>query len=154
MQGTRTIEDRLDAVSEPWKPEVGDRLVGTVASVDERTNEWGTYPLIVIETDNGNEITVHGSRTVLRNEFARLRPMVGERIGIKYLGKIDRAGGASYEGYKVVLDRATPPDWDKIALEASADAIRDGIEPADTATATAADTDPVPGTGTDDGIPF
>jgi hypothetical protein len=124
MNFDRTLADRLDSDAEAWRPEPGDRVIGTVIDVDSRTSEFGTYPIVVIETDDGNEISIHGFHTVLKNEFARRPPQPGERIGVKYLGKNAKGG---YEAYRVVFDKVTPPDWAAIGAEAQAEAAVAGI---------------------------
>lgn len=137
---TRSIEDRLESVAEAWKPAPGDKLIGQIVDVDSRTTEYGTYPIIVVLTDSGDEIAVHGFHTVLKNELAKRQPNVGERIGVKYLGKQEK-----YEGYKLVWQDVVPPDWNAIGVEAEADAVVEGIATDDTE---AGDEQ------ADDGIPF
>jgi hypothetical protein len=120
---TRSLEERLDSAATGWKPNPGDRLVGTVLDLDTRDGEYGEYPIVTIQTDLGDEIAIHGFHTVLRREFAKRQPQVGERIGVKYLGKSDRG----YESYRIVWENVVPPDWSKIAVEAEADAILEGV---------------------------
>ena len=70
---------------------VGDKLIGTVVDLDERDSDYGDepYPIVTVETDDGNELACHAFHTVARNELAKQRPVVGERIGIAYHGKAD-----------------------------------------------------------------
>jgi hypothetical protein len=138
----QSIDERLESTAEPWKPEFGDKIVGTVVDVDSRTTEYGTYPIVVLETDAGDEIAVHGFHTVLKNEFAKRPPTLGERIGVKYLGKSDKG----YEAYRVVFAKRVEPDWRQIRAEAEAE-IGNSSDPADD------DEEPANG-ATDDGIPF
>lgn len=99
-----TLNDRLDREPIPWKPEPGDRLVGEIIEMTERTSDFGvTYPWLTIEAD-GDEYSFHAFHTVASGEIRRLRPSVGDHIGIKYLGK---PAGKDYEGYRIVLDRAS-----------------------------------------------
>jgi hypothetical protein len=126
-----SVYDRLDRDAEAWKPEPGDKLVGTVVEIDERTSDYGSYPLLIVETDDGVEHAVHAFHTVLRNELARKRPRTGDTIGLAYRGKIDDR----YEGYRVVIVRAEPEtievDWDRHRVESEAEAAAFGVDPAE-----------------------
>jgi hypothetical protein len=122
--GGRSLNERLDTEAEAWRPKPGAKVIGEVIDVDTRTTEFGVYPMITIRTDGGDEIAVHGFHTVLRNELAKRPPRLGERLGIKYLGKHDKG----YENYRVVFEQATPPDWNRIAVEAVANVVGEGVE--------------------------
>ena len=122
----RSLEDRLDSTAEAWRPEAGDKIVGTVVDVDSRDGEFGLYPIVTVQTDTGDERAVHAFHTVLKREFAKRQPRPGERIGIKYLGKHERG----YEAYRIVwAEVAAAPDWSAIGVEAEAEAAVQGIEP-------------------------
>ena len=137
---SRSLEDRLDSAATGWKPNPGDRLVGTVIDVDSRDGDYGVYPIVTVQTDNGDEIAIHAFHTVLRREFAKRQPQPGERIGVKYLGKSDKG----YESYKIVWENVVPPDWSRIGVEAEAEAVLEGVaEPGE-----------APPVAPDDGIPF
>ena len=74
---------------------------------------------------------------------------MGERLGIKYLGR-----QTTYEGYRVVWQDVAPPDWNAIGVEAAAEAVVEGIDaevPVGEALATA---DDYANEADDDGIPF
>src|SRR5206468_3062798 len=113
----KTLDERLDAFAEPWKPEPGDKLIGEVADLDERESEYGSYPIVTVLTDEGEELAFHAFRTVAKNELAKVRPQIGDRIGIAYHGKPD---GKDYELYRIIVERDEAPkalDWDKHADE-------------------------------------
>ena len=104
---------------EAWRPKVGDCLIGTVVSTDERDGEYGTYPIVTVETRDGKRLAVHAFHTVARGELARLRPKVGDEIGIKYHGKDAERG---YERYTMRVDRpGAEPDWDRIEADAGSE---------------------------------
>lgn len=135
----RTISDRLDHCAEGWRPEVGDKVIGTIVELDETDGGFGTYPVVTILTDEGDEVAVHGFHTVLKNELAKKRPKVGDRIGISYGGK---AKGKSYERYRVILEQdRSELDWERIESESQADLERE------TGTSARPETD-------DDDVPF
>ena len=113
----RSIEDRLDGgYPEPWKPKPGDKLVGVVVDLDERDSQYGdsSYPIVTVQPDDGTETAFHAFHTVARNELAKQRPQIGDRIGIAYHGMPE---GKSYESYRIVVEHADPQanriDWDK-----------------------------------------
>lgn len=119
----KDIGDRVDSFPEPWKPKTGDKLVGEITELDERTSEYGTYPIVSVATDAGDELAFHGFHTVAKNEIARQRPRVGDRIAIKYFGKDEERG---YERYRVLVEHATPiepvePSWERMEQEAAAE---------------------------------
>jgi len=108
----KSLQDRLQAKTETWKPKPGDTLIGTLLEITERESEFGVYPLLIVETEDGDEIVFHAFHTVAKNELGRLAPSVGDQIGIIYGGKDE---DRKYEKYRVVLDRvrseSKPVDW-------------------------------------------
>jgi hypothetical protein len=118
------LSDRLDeSFAEAWKPEPGDKLIGVVTELAERENEYGRYPIVTVRTEDGDELAFHAFRTVAKNELARCRPEVGDRIGIKYLGKPE---GKEYELYRIKVERdesqAAALDWNAYAGDEPEDA--------------------------------
>ena len=74
--------------SDAWIPEnPGDQITGQIIDVDQAWSDVSDtfYPLLRIDTDDGIR-TVHGFRTVLRNEIIKRRPIPGERITITFQG--------------------------------------------------------------------
>ena len=117
-----SLEERLDSFADPWKPNAGEKLVGTVVDLDERDGEFGKYPIVTVRTGEGDDLAFHAFHTVARNELAKQRPQVGERIGIAYRGK---PVGKTYESYRIIVDRdggARQLDWERIGVEARAEA--------------------------------
>ncbi|HXF37595.1 MAG TPA: hypothetical protein VNO17_10520 [Actinomycetota bacterium] len=125
------IADRVESFPEPWRPEPGDKLVGTIIELGERASEYGgSYPLVTVMTDDGREVVWHAFHTVARSELARQRPEVGDRIAAKYWGRDEDRG---YERYRVLVEHRRPapsaaPDWEKVAEEAEAE-LGEGLMP-------------------------
>ena len=97
------LDDALDRELAPaWRPEPGNKLVRTVTDASERERYDGdAYPIVTVRTDNG-EFAVHAFHTVLQNELARIRPTIGDAIGIRYEGQKATANGRSkYHSYRV-----------------------------------------------------
>lgn len=119
------LSERLEQDLAPaWRPDQEDEdiLIGQVVSIEMGTSEYGPYPLLVVRQEDGTEKAVHAFHTVLRNELVKHRPNVGEKIGIKYLGKQKAAEGSkygSYIGYRVRVDRPLGAEfnWDKIEVD-------------------------------------
>lgn len=138
------LEDRLDKPTTAWKPAPGDKIIGTVLELDTLESKFsGSYPLVVIETDDGEGNAIHAFHTVLRSELARKRPAIGDRLGIKYFGR-DEDGG--YEMYRVILDRKEPDaraavDWDDVAAGAAHELASADVAPPSDLDATPAEED-------------
>lgn len=141
---TRSLSDRLDSFAEAWKPKPGDKLLGVIVDLDERTSSYDDdpYPIVTVQTDDGQELAWHAFHTVARNELAKQKPVVGDRIGIAYHGKPE---GKSYESYRVIVERTdgSPKTLDWSRHEATDEELDD----------TSAD-DETPKGATDDDVPF
>jgi hypothetical protein len=125
-----SIRDRLRIpAGTGWRPEPGDVLIGTVVRITTGTSSYGdngSYPIIGVQTENGEVVNAHAFHAVLRSELARTRPEVDDTIGIAYDGKPkDR----NYEMYRVECDKpstkSSTPDWDVLAAEADAELERE-----------------------------
>lgn len=99
------LDSQLDAVTEAWRPEPGEKLVGRVVELSEILGQYGVYPLVVLRTKDGSERAVHCFHSVIKAEIGRQKPAVGDMIAIKFLGKID---GKDYESYKVRVVHCFP----------------------------------------------
>lgn len=133
-----SIEDRLDAsYAAAWRPDVDDKLVGEVVALSERDGGYGNYPILTLRRDDGEELAVHAMHYVLSSELAKLRPKIGDRLAIKYLGKIAPKTGAPYHAYRVVSDAAAGGlDWSRYGDADDGDAGGGGSDlPNDGATA-------------------
>lgn len=97
----------LDTNFEGWKPEPGDKLLGTVLTVSTSdAGGFGAYPLLEIVSDDGEGIALHCFHAVLKTAVERWNPQPGERIGVKYVGKLEGRGAfEGYEDYRMVVQR-------------------------------------------------
>src|SRR2546430_1517099 len=102
------LDDRLDSESEHWKAEeAGDRIVGEIVDIYERAGDWGPYSVVDLKTDDGEVFSVSMAGTILAQEFEARSPNIGDRLGIKYLGKkATKNGKSEYKNYRVVVERA------------------------------------------------
>ena len=122
----------MDKPARGWRPEVGDKLRGTVVDIDTATSNFGNhedYPLLTIETEDGEMVAVHGFHHVLKGELAKRRPEVGDQIAIRYHGVPE---GKPYELYtvRVKKDRPAAPavNWDQMAADAEDESFDDDGE--------------------------
>jgi hypothetical protein len=115
-----SLEDRLaEPLAEAWRPAPGESLIGRVVAVDQRISSYdgvSLYPVVTVRREDGTTAAFHGYHAVAKAELAKQAPRVGERIGIKYIGK---RPGKQYEHYRIVVDRDGPAiDWGRIGGEA------------------------------------
>ncbi len=105
-----------------WAPEVGDSITGVIRRYSEVTLEKsGLTLLCVVEEDDTEVKTIFCGSTVLKGEFVRLRPKIGERIFVRYLGT---PAGKSYQKYVVRVlsrDEEPEPNWTKFGGEEEVD---------------------------------
>lgn len=133
--------DSMDlSYAEGWRPEPGSVLIGTVTDVGKGWSDQGNqfYPIVTIqpEAEGSEPVAVHCFHTTLFGRMTDLRPGIGERIGIKYLGKEPLKSNPDREvaKYVVKMDRAPADLWDSLGDKDSPK-----------------ESEP---TGTDDDIPF
>lgn len=101
------IDSLLDMDIKGWRPEEGDKLIGTVVNVEVagESTTFGAYPLLTIRRDQTGElVNVHAFHTVLRHELGKRQVGMGDRIGIKYLGLASVESALPYENYRVVVE--------------------------------------------------
>lgn len=133
-----SLEDRLDQDVVGWKPDAGDKVLGTLVTVTEREGEYGPYPYLEVEQSDGSIIGVHAFHTVLKNEIAQQEPEVGDEWGAKYHGKVTGKKIGKYgkpvefEKYTTVHSPKvavppTAPDWNKLQEEAKQEADAQGV---------------------------
>lgn len=83
-----------------WRPKAGDRIFGVVADISEGTSEFGTYPLIVIDTPQTEALVgVHCFHQTLKREVEsnlnRGTLTIGTNIAIAYKGEGEAEKGKS-----------------------------------------------------------
>ena len=88
-----------------WKPKVGDILDATVVEYDESPCCKFEPCQICTVRDRENDalLSIFVSPVVLRREFARVKPRIGERMLIK---RLPDAGQAKI--FRVMMDRQQP----------------------------------------------
>jgi hypothetical protein len=121
-------DELLRPPAEAWRPDAGDVLIGEVVELDERRGfAERPYSVVTVRTDDGDYVAFHAFHTVARDELARARPKVGDRLGVGYHGLVDK-GESRYELYRVKVVRGegaggAEPDWDEIGRDADEEPI-------------------------------
>ena len=117
------IYDRLNQQADQenppgWQPEnEGEELFGQVIKVNEAApTKFGSAPVVTIRKPSDELVSLWLLHTVLRREFIRAKPSLGEWVLVRYTGRVQPDGGGSaYETYTVVLDRKEGAlDWGSI----------------------------------------
>ena len=115
---------RLNALADAdnpasWMPEVaGEELFGEIIGVNEAApTKFGSSPVVTIRKPDGEHVSLWLLHTVLRREFERHEPKIGELVLVRYQGRVTPGGdGNDYESYAVLLDRTQlDVDWKRIA---------------------------------------
>jgi hypothetical protein len=97
-----------------WRPEAGDILEGKVTEVTSRVTDYGEYPIVTLDTEEGRtkdnemisgEIAVHGVHTSLRNQIADGKPQPGDYVGVWFQGLVRRNDADDFYGYRMKIDR-------------------------------------------------
>lgn len=99
-----------------WKPEPGDVLTGVIRRYSMVTlEESGDTYIAAIQDAPDSVRSVFLSSTVLKGEFSRQKPKVGEKVVIRYLGK---PAGKRYHKFTLMMpdrpDVGITPDWNKM----------------------------------------
>ena len=102
-----TLEDRLSRGYAPaWRPEQpGETLMGEVLEYSTAASQFGACPVVTVVDENGEAHSVWLLTAVLRSQFGKARPKIGERIGIRFLGRRISASGMEYSDWRVEVDR-------------------------------------------------
>lgn len=99
-----------------WRPQEGETLVGTIRRYSTGQGTYGPVRTAIIQRDDGSKVSLWISSTVLLALFQRENPRVGERIGVRYLGKHETKG---YRKWSLIVDRPeVQPDFSPLGGEA------------------------------------
>jgi hypothetical protein len=115
------FRDRMerDAAEPPtaWKPEPGDLLLGSILDIDARTTAHSKRPndcpvITILNEDDEVVYDWWAYHDVAKKELAKLRPKVGERIAVRYMGRHPNG----YFMYKIRIDRQDRGtfDWSRV----------------------------------------
>lgn len=104
------MPDTADIIA--FKPErAGESVEGVVVALDITSSEYTSddIPVITLKDDAGVFRGVRAYHTVLRNELAKHDVAKGDRIAIKYKGKVPTKNGkGSYHSYVIAVEKDDP----------------------------------------------
>lgn len=117
--GDRTFED--SNLPPSWGPRIaGDLILGELVGLRAGATRYGPAKIAVLRRADGQERCVWLLHKVLREEFARAKPAVGNTVAIRYVGHRLGIVGQRYAAYQVFVQRdPTEPDLDALLFEAS-----------------------------------
>jgi len=105
----------------------GEVFLGTYVRLEKgHTLEWGEKWIMVLAAPTGELRSLWLLHTVLIDELTKLRPRPGDRIGVKYLGKLQpkNGKGPGYHAYRVASSgEAGRHTWEHVAGEVDEDEV-------------------------------
>jgi hypothetical protein len=139
-----SLDDKLSKWPEAWKPQAGDRLIGTVTEIEERDSDYSeeSYPALLVEVEAGpdgeesqqdgepvspgTELVLYASQASIMWQVRRKKVAAGDKIAVKFLGlgEQSKPGMAQPKLYRlIVLERGgnEPPVAVSTASESSQD---------------------------------
>ncbi len=116
----RALEEDEGEFAEAWLPKPGEMLVGTLARYERGSTSYGPCAIAIVEDEtSGKQWGLWILHEVLKQEFTDLRPVPGERIGVKRLPDARNAAGQPYAKWLLRVDRPSGeqpiPDFGAIA---------------------------------------
>jgi len=93
-----------------WKPAVGDLLIGEVVGYSEGRGAHGMMHICEVANEATGELVGIWLGAVLLDEFKKIRPAPGERIGIRRMLDGKNRAGSLYKRFRVEIDRPGAAD--------------------------------------------
>jgi hypothetical protein len=98
-----------------WRPEEGhpNPIAGVLLRVEDNHTVYGPCQIAVLRDPRDHEWSVWLLHSVLRNEFAKCSPQIGDLVAVTYEGKRPMKNPAPppapshYEAYRVVVEHAS-----------------------------------------------
>lgn len=102
LEGVAATADSSENTAQAFYfSEPDDQIEGTVTSLGSYDGGYGEYPIVVVETDDGEEWAIHGLGTVLKDKLKKAE--VGDSIGVRFDGERPTKGGRTFKAYTVVI---------------------------------------------------
>jgi len=104
----KTLLNRVNKRATAWIPAPGDSIVGVLVELNEAESDYGAYPLLTIETPDGEFVMVHAFHTTLKNQINRKADRgqlaEGDDIAISFQGEgVAKAGINAPRLYQVAI---------------------------------------------------
>lgn len=86
------------------------RITGTVTNLDDIETRDGIIPRVTLQTADGHKLHIHAGPVRLLAELVRLKPVIGDKVTIQYLGESSKKalGLSATKEFKVEVQRAEP----------------------------------------------
>lgn len=103
--------------AENWRPEPGDKLIGTVRHRGVLNGQYGPTPTLKVEDREGKMWSVLCGSKILKDWIEESDPRAGDAVGIEYTGKkSNKAGTSSYHHYitdhvRVSATQSSEDEW-------------------------------------------
>lgn len=111
-EGMLNLLSQVERDVTAWRPEPGESVYGTFRDIDDSSEgEFGSYPILIIESPSGRLVSVHAFHTVLRRNIERKLERgileIGDEIAIQYRGPSSEGKGGKNpaEMYRVAVRR-------------------------------------------------
>jgi hypothetical protein len=106
----------------PWIASEDDPVIaGRLVDIQHGESQFGPATIAILQRRDGTERAVWLFAQVLKNEFARCKPQIGELVAIGYHGLQENPQGHDFYLYRVAVDRAEQEfDW-TVLLESVGD---------------------------------
>jgi hypothetical protein len=118
----------MSTAQEQQYPPAIDPKAGTVEGIvegfDQAPTRFAANAIIVrLRDKDGHVGSLWLTSTVLKSQFSKVRPKVGENVRVTYLGMREGANG-SYHDYRVEASGRPPfqPNWDALSGDSEDDA--------------------------------
>lgn len=98
-----------------WKFQQGEVIVGEILAYSQASTNYGPAWVCLIEEEERGKLAIWLTSTVLVDLFKKLKPKVGERIGLRCLGKHREK---DYWRFVLKVDREEPQEPDFGAIQA------------------------------------
>jgi hypothetical protein len=87
-QQDKTTPDPFE-FAQAWRPDQDDGpvLEGVFTDINEGFSDYGSYPIVVITTDNDDEYAWHAMTEVAKQQLTKAEPKIKHRLRITYGGK-------------------------------------------------------------------
>ncbi len=107
-----------------WIASLEDPVIaGRLVAIEQGETEYGTAKIAILEQRDGTERAVWILQQVLRNEFARWQPQIGEFVAIGYHGLQSNPEGHDFHLFRVAVDRSSQEfDWSTVVDQVAPDA--------------------------------
>ena len=88
------VEDRMSAYTRnmiiakapAWMPSPGEVIVGEIIGLSMREADYGPYPVITFQKDDGNVVNLHAFHGMIQQQLADLQADLGSMLIITYAG--------------------------------------------------------------------